>query len=177
MSCPRAPIHQSHHLRFQATLKQKEFQAPIAFFARSHRRTRGRRGSSKVSFLELTSQLFRELDLGIASEPGCRFEAGILVGQLNLDHGGLRHAYRMPARKCSVKTDHGAPIRRMIRSTGSVPCQHSHQRGIEAGLRRSAWTTAASGPIPDGRGSRHAGSRRQPASSISARTARSHSGS
>ena len=36
MSCPRAPIHQSRHLPFQGTLIQKEFQACLRKFARSH---------------------------------------------------------------------------------------------------------------------------------------------
>ena len=47
------------------------------------------RGWSEVSFLELMSQLFREPDFGIAGEPGRRFDAGIAVVQLNLEHDGL----------------------------------------------------------------------------------------
>jgi len=49
-------------------------------FAGSRGRSRKRRGSFEVSFLELTTQTVRELDLGIAGKPGCRFEAGIAVG-------------------------------------------------------------------------------------------------
>jgi hypothetical protein len=47
------------------------------------------RGWSEVSFLELMSQLLREFDFGIASEPRCQFDAGIAVVQLNLEHDGL----------------------------------------------------------------------------------------
>jgi hypothetical protein len=103
-------------------------------FARSHRRSRKCRRSLEVSFLELTPQTVRELDLGIAGEPGCRFEPGIAVGQLNLEHGGDHYAYPMPARKCPVKTGNTAPILRIERSTESAPCQHSRQRGTEAAV-------------------------------------------
>jgi hypothetical protein len=50
------------------------------------------------------SQLFREFDFGIASETRCRFDAGIVVMQLNLEHEGLL-AYLVPAMKYPVKTD------------------------------------------------------------------------
>jgi hypothetical protein len=81
-------------------------------FVRSRPRRRGCRGWSEVSFLELMSQLFREFDFGIASEPSCRFDAGIAVLQLNLEHDRLLEAYRVPAMKCLVKTDHEALARR-----------------------------------------------------------------
>ena len=58
---------------------------------------------AEVSFLELMSQLFREFDFGIAREIRCRFDTGIVVMQLNLEHGGPL-AYRVPAMKYPVKT-------------------------------------------------------------------------
>jgi hypothetical protein len=58
---------------------------------------------AEVSFLELMSQPFRELDFGIASETRCRFDTGIVVMQLNLEHDGSL-AYRVPAMKYPVKT-------------------------------------------------------------------------
>jgi hypothetical protein len=103
-------------------------------FARSHRRSRKCRGRFEVSFLKLTTQTVRERNLGIAGEPGCRFEAGIAVGQLNLEHGGLCHACRMPARKCPVKTGPAAPTLRIERSTESAPCQLSRQRGTKVAV-------------------------------------------
>jgi hypothetical protein len=52
------------------------------------------------------SQLFREFDLGIGGEPWRRFDARIKVVQFNLEHDGLLSAYRVPAVKYPVKTDH-----------------------------------------------------------------------
>ena len=111
-------------------------------FARSHRRSRGHRGWSEVTFLELTTQLFRELDLGIAREPRFRFDAGIVVGQLNLEHGGDHYAYRMPERKCPVKTGHAPSILRIERPTESAPCQNSRQRGTEAAVHDNGGSCA-----------------------------------
>ena len=53
------------------------------------------------------SQLFGECDFGIARETRRGFNAPVLVVQFNLGHGAFLLAYRMPAMKCPVKTEHG----------------------------------------------------------------------
>ncbi len=42
----------------------------------------------KVSFLELTSQLVRDLDFGIGGEGRRRIIAGFVVVEFSLEHGG-----------------------------------------------------------------------------------------
>ena len=98
---------------------------------------------SEVTLLELTPQLLRELDLGIAREPGCRFGAGIAAGRLTLEHGGFSYAYRMPARKCPAKTNHGVDALGMERSTGSAPCQLLRHWGHGGRASPLCMTTAA----------------------------------
>jgi len=74
-------------------------------FARWFPQRWGCRGEAEVSLLDLTSQPFRKLDFGIAGETRCRFDAGIVVMQLNLEHEGPL-AYRVPAMKYPDKTGH-----------------------------------------------------------------------
>jgi hypothetical protein len=49
------------------------------------------------------SQLFRELDFGIAGEPGCEFDAGIAVAELNLEHGRHPTVWSSLHREMSVR--------------------------------------------------------------------------
>ena len=109
-SYPRAPTHQSCYLRSQATLNQEEFQASesslepatlrcaarrarwiesVVACARPRRHRRTCRGRCEVSFLKLMSQLFRDLDFGIGSEPRRRIANGVGVVPFNLEHDGL----------------------------------------------------------------------------------------
>ena len=87
--------------------------------ARRRRRRRGRDEWREQSFLELMSQLFRDLDFSIGSEAGYRIPLGAMIVQFNLEHSGCSvHkerprgcvarllACRVPAMKCSSKTNY-----------------------------------------------------------------------
>ena len=57
--------------------------------ARRRRRRRGRDEWREQSFLELMSQLFRDLDFSIGSEAGYRIPLGAMIVQFNLEHNEL----------------------------------------------------------------------------------------
>ena len=115
------------------------------------RQRRRRCGWREQAFLELMSQLFRDLDFGTGSEARHRIRVGAMIVQFNLEHIGLLRLGEMTSKTrrpgtCMPRASDGmscknklrGPVCSIYRLLWSTPCKHSRHLGRGVGLRHCA---------------------------------------